>query len=306
MPPHSVPVDKDGFPLPRKVGEEPAPRKERKLGPTPPWARAAAGMLLVGVIAALAAVPAWKRGGGPAMVRARCDQAYARFQDGDLPGALQLLDKAQAAAPQDARVAIYRGWLRLEAGDLAGSLHDLNRAQQSHPHTQEVYSLRSRVYQRLGRHREAINDATEAIATSVNGDPEPYNERAYVRAVAGVELTDALDDVQRAIDLARRPVAAYLDTRGYLYHLLDRQAEALADLDRAIALTEAEGPRSLQHRGFGQGVASELDLRRYRENLSVLYHHRGLVQQSLGNEDLSQRDFERGKELGYNPSAGVF
>jgi hypothetical protein len=30
------------------------------------------------------------------------------------------------------------------------------------------------------------------------------------------------------------------------------------------------------------------------------------VHQSLGKEELSTRDFERGKELGYNPAAGVF
>src|SRR5262249_20077821 len=137
-------------------------------------------------------------------------------------------------------------------------------------------------------------------------NPEPYNERAYVRAVAGVELKDALDDVQRAIELAGRPVAAYLDTRGYLYHLLNRQDEALQDLDQAITLAEAEGPWGLQPRGFRRAGASELEMRRYRENLSVLYHHRGQVHQSLGKEELSTRDFERGKELGYNPAAGVF
>lgn len=306
MPPHSVPVDKDGFPLPRKLSSEPAPRAPRELRPAPAWAKAAAGMLLVGGIALLAALPAWRRGGGPGLARLRMHKADAQFQDGDVQGALRLLDKAHAAAPEDADVVLFRGWMRLQAGDLAGSLHDLNRVQQSHPRAREVYTRRSQVYQRLGRHAEAIADATEALALAHPSDPEPYNNRAYVRAIAGVELEGALDDVQRAIEFGPQPNAAYLDTRGYIYHLLNRQAEALEDLDQAIRLAEAEGPWGLRPNRARHAGATELDLRLHHEQLSVLYHHRGLVHKALGHEEQAQRDLAKGQELGYNPEAGVY
>ena len=52
--------------------------------------------------------------------------------------------------------------------------------------------------------------------------------------------------------------------------------------------------------------ATELDLRLHHEQLSVLYHHRGLVHKALGHEEQAQRDLAKGQELGYNPEAGVY
>lgn len=310
MPPLSVPVDKHGFPIPRKLSDDTPPKAPRARRPLPSWVRAVAGMLLVGGIAVLAALPAWRRGGGAGLTQLRLQQAHLKFENGDLPGALRLADKAHQASPDDPGVALFRGLFRMENGDLAGSLHDLNRAAQLAPRGwrlyPRIYSIRSRVYQRLGRHREAIADATENLALAAELDPEPYNERAYVRAVAGVELEAALDDVQRAIDLEFRPNAAYLDTRGYIYHRLGKQQEALVDLDQALTLAEAEGPWGLMPRGFRRADANDAELRRHEEQLSVLYHHRGLVHQALGHEELSQRDLERSKELGYDPDKGVF
>jgi tetratricopeptide (TPR) repeat protein len=306
MPPLSVPVDKHGFPIPRRLSDDTPPKAPRERRPLPSWVRVVAGMLLVGGVAVLAALPAWRRGGGAGLTQLRLEQAHQKFRNGDLPGALKLADKAHQAAPHDPLVAIYRGLFRMEAGNLAGSLHDLNRAQQLVPRERQIYSLRSRVYQRLGRHQEAIADATENLALAREHESEPYNERAYVRAVAGVELEDALDDVQRAIELEVQANAAYLDTRGYIYHRLGKQEEALADLDQAITLAEAEGPWGLTPRELRRAGASNVELRRYEEQLSVLYYHRGLVHQALGHEELAQRDLNRGQDLGYDPAAGVF
>jgi tetratricopeptide (TPR) repeat protein len=163
------------------------------------------------------------------------------------------------------------------------------------------------VYQRLARHPEAIRDATQALTLSRGGDPDPWNERAYVRAIAGLELEEGLDDVQQAIDLYGAPNAAYLDTRGYLYHLLGRQEEALTDLNEAIALAEREDPWGAAHeRRPREGRGGERDRRRHDENLSVLYHHRGLVLAALGRDEEAQADLTRAESLGYNPAGGVY
>lgn len=306
MPPSPVPVDKYGFPLPRKLSDQ------RPLRPAPPrsapaWLRLAAGILLVLIVAAIALGALWRGGAGRGVAQWRLEKARARYLQGDLAAAQRLADQAVTAAPNDPGVTLFRAQLRLEAGDLAGSLHDLNRALAAYPRFGHAYTIRSRVYQRLSRHAEAIRDATQALAMSRDDDPDPWNERAYVRAIAGMELEEGLDDVQRAIELYGAPNSAYLDTRGYLYHLLGRQQEALEDLNAAIQLAEREDPwrmaferRPLERRRIDH------ERRRRDENLSVLYHHRGQVLAALGRADEAQADLARAEDLGYNPAAGVY
>ena len=106
-----------------------------------------------------------------------------------------------------------------------------------------------------------------------------YNNRAYNLALAGKQLERALEDVDKALEL-HGPDEAFLDTRGYLLYLLDRPLEALADLDSAIELLRRHRLRS----GDGAGE---------------IYYHRALVHQKLGNRDLSDADFRRAKQLGY-------
>jgi tetratricopeptide (TPR) repeat protein len=112
------------------------------------------------------------------------------------------------------------------------------------------------------------------------------------------ELEAGLDDIQRAMRMVRSNAAAnaaFIDTRGYLYHLLGEQQKALDDLDKAISLTTAE--------------RSHLRLpemqEKLNEDLAVMHHHRSLVHQALGNIEEAESDRELANELGYDPDAGV-
>jgi hypothetical protein len=40
--------------------------------------------------------------------------------------------------------------------------------------------------------------------------------------------------------------------------------------------------------------------------IAVMYHHRGQIQQALGNDALAQADLRKGDRLGYNPAEGVY
>jgi tetratricopeptide (TPR) repeat protein len=87
-----------------------------------------------------------------------------------------------------------------------------------------------------------------------------------------------------------------LDTRGYLLHLLNRNEEALADLQRAIDRLKND---------FNQDPFDSLKRMQIRRSLAVMYHHRGLVFEQLGRTAEAEQDRKHGDRLGYDPQHGV-
>ena len=65
-----------------------------------------------------------------------------------------------------------------------------------------AFEGRAWVRERLGQHQDAIDDATAALKFADWGKrSEALNQRAYIRAVAGIELDQGLDDIsQRSLD----------------------------------------------------------------------------------------------------------
>jgi tetratricopeptide (TPR) repeat protein len=232
--------------------------------------------------------------------------ALQRFDQLDFPGALAELDRAVELLPNAPGVCFLRAKVRLEAGDVAGALAEYNRLIELNPHFAGAYAGRSVAYQRLDRHREAIEDLNKVIELRPPWDAQPLNQRAYARALAAEtidrkELEAGLADIQRAIELAGTEDAAFLDTRGYLLHLVGRHDEALADLDRAVSLAEADRKAASE-----SGPLSPREARLHDHTLAVTYHHRGLVHRALGHTSQAEKDLKRGDELGYDPAKGVW
>jgi tetratricopeptide (TPR) repeat protein len=163
----------------------------------------------------------------------------------------------------------------------------------------ECYHRRSWVHCRQKDYATAIEDASAAIQLFGRDHEVLLNQRAYIRALANAEAKDkeelqaGLADVNRALEMAPKH-AAFVDTRGYLLHLLGDQHKALREMDRAIELTFEVQQRSY-HR----------DPQRFREDLAVMHFHRGLVYEALGHHDQASEDFQRAEKLGYNPDAGI-
>lgn len=324
MPSHPQ-LDEHGFPIPATFDDD-VPRRPRGQRFT-----GAARTLLVLAFIGLLAGWTWKSdltAGAKRMMarRAVSDAIDKYYKKGDVPGALADLDRAIGWAPRDAMLYRFRAEIKVVQGDVAGGLADLNELIRLSPHDAEAYLLRSQAYQRLDRHRDAIDDLTKAIHLSPPRDPMPRNNRAYARAIANIEIDEALVDAQQALDLIEHDLAdaqrglngrfddgetaklngqkaAYLDTRGYIYYLQDNQEAAQADLNQAIELTHAcherrlaTGPLALQ-----SAIQKQCD-----HELAVMYHHRGLVYQKLGRADEAKSDLDQGDRLGYNPAAGVF
>lgn len=236
----------------------------------------------------------------------------------DLPGALADLQRAAALSPSDPNIYELSAEIKVKLKDLDGALKDYDRLIELNGRYAAAYHGRSVVYQRLQRHREAIDDLTQVIKLSSERDAQSRNNRAYARAIAGIELEEGFKDVEEALEYAselrgtpdtgENANAAFLDTRGYLHFLLGRPEAALADLDQAIKNTEAEQQRvfeQLRLHGVSPRVRNYY-AKQFAHNLAVMYHHRGQAHEALGHVAEGAADLRKGDELGYNPEEGVY
>jgi tetratricopeptide (TPR) repeat protein len=137
------------------------------------------------------------------------------------------------------------------------------------------------------------------------------NTRAYARAHGNFELTEALADIDEAIQVVGEDNASYIDTRGFVLYKLGRYKEALVDLERAISLLEQEVEdfeQLVRGRELRGRQEREYDgkMRNFHEAQAVMHQHRGDVHKKLGDTAAASKDFIIARELGYDPAAGVY
>lgn len=313
--------DEHGFPVPPKFGhiqyQDDPPRRRANINIK--TKRLVLIALLVGLIVPTVFGPQLLSAGRGMASRWFTSRAERKVLAGDLPGAVRDLSRAISWNPHDLDLRFVRAMWRNDMNDLAGSLADWNDLleqlkdhEHSPPHNawlfdqSEVYSGRAWVCVRMGRGREAIDDATQAV--KLRPLPKNFNSRAYIRALAKMELLEGLDDVDQALlEVGQQSLeySRFLDTRGYLLHLLDRNDVALADLDKAVEITEHQKRRLLQQQFRFDVRRLQYELKQMDSDLAVIYHHRGLVQEKLGHPAQAQDDLLRGAQLGYDPAKGV-
>ena len=320
MPPPIRKYDALGFPVPATFDDLPMadrdgtgkvadPRSDSaRSGRASRRKRIVLGLILAGIVV-LAAVP-WLMNAGQGLLGDWLAQrARQRFQDGDMPGTVADSTRAftllgdQLEDERQIELLVIRASAKLAINDLEGSRADFDRVLSS-PKTSramrvECYHRRSWVHCRQKNYVAAVEDASSAIQLYGREHEVLLNQRAYIRALANAEAKDkqeleaGLNDVNLA--LKRAPDnAAFLDTKGYLLHLLGNHDEALREMDRAIDLTLAA-----QHR-FYRG-----DRQRVLEDLAVMHFHRGLIYEALEQHDQAKINFQQAEEFGYDPDAGV-
>jgi tetratricopeptide (TPR) repeat protein len=309
MNPADVKLDKLGFPLPyafdnKPVHDEPLPESNIAK-------RVARIVLILMAVGAGAAAIARAELGEPikqSIAEWLVQGAMRNMMLDDVDGAIRDLDRAIAWCDEAPEIYKMRGQLRLEKGNVAGSLEDFTRATELSPRDSHAYLMRASALQRLQKHEAAIAEVTKAMEIHGEADATLLNSRAYFRALAGTELDEALDDVERALNSAQDN-AAYLDTRGYVLYLKGEHRKALIDMNRAIMLTERKriSPgRIAMVRDPGAQRMLGRQKRSSDQEVAVMYHHRGQIQQALGNEAQAQADLRKGDHLGYNPAEGVY
>ncbi|MDA7980433.1 MAG: tetratricopeptide repeat protein [Pirellulales bacterium] len=318
-----IKLDEHGFPIPEKYSEDQPKRRGVYKNGNPfqkPWVKA---LVLVVILFAVATM--LLKDHLPEMVAQWYLQAAAEdLQRQDYESALTNLEGVIAWKPEDHRAYYLRGVLYREMGDFDAALDELGKAIELQDGWLEPVSLRASINLRLKRFPEAVADNSRALMLSGESDEAMFrNNRAYARALGGFELEAGLQDVEAAIaskekDLEYDPrapfvrldLSAYLDTRGFLHHLLGKQEQALEDLNRALSLideVQSESPfRSLVGESPQQLRRSAAVEQSLNESRAVMHEHRALVYEKLGKPEEAARDHETAKQYGYAPDAGVF
>ena len=316
MAPNSPQLDEHGFPIPPTF-DGPG-RRPRRQGGAP---RAVLWLLLVVFVALL--VGGVARSGGWKDVKdwfaeMLLHRARQKAVADDMSGALADVERAAALSPDNPNIYELSALIKRELKDFDGALEDYSQLIKLRGPDAAAYAGRSLVYQRLNRHREAIDDLTQVIKLSSERDAMSRNNRAYARAIAGIELEEAFVDIEEALeysaeqrgapDAGENANAAFLDTRGYLHLLLGRPDEALADLEQAIKNTERDQQETLDKLRIRR-VPPQMQAawaKHFAHDLAVMYHHRGLAHQALGHAAEAEADLRHGDQLGYNPDEGVY
>lgn len=229
------------------------------------------------------------------------------------------------AASQD---ALYRG-------ERSEALEKINKAVEWDPESLSLLGKQSYLLLSLRDTQQAVATADQALEIARQQrqlrDYEgtqfqlssALNQSAYARALDESELTKALTLAEESVaimDGFHLRDSGVLDTRGYLHYLLAMQDESIReeelekateDMEEAVKLNEQIVKRQLGDlRSQAKLSVDQTPLRFMRrqidEGRAVLYQHRGLVYEAVGNTNAAEKDLARAKELGYDPENGVW
>lgn len=281
--------------------------------PSPPPAsdgRLKRNLAIIGVVA-LVAAPLVVR--GAPLERGNWIVAAAREKElnGDLPGAIALVDEALESNAVAPWWRVYRSQLELDRNQPQAAAQQMDLVLKDNADYVPALYVRMQALQYLGKHDQAIADA-EAIREAYSGRgaraaAESLNTLAYARAIGKRDLDKALEDVNLALEiLGENP--AMLDTRAVVYHGLGKHRLALADMRRALAGMQSEYAQAMSASARGLPDPRELEILRKAQakNLAVGYYHYSLVLQKLGLVNDAALCRKRVLELGYQPNARLF
>ncbi|HEX3886335.1 MAG TPA: tetratricopeptide repeat protein [Phenylobacterium sp.] len=175
-----------------------------------------------------------------------------------------------------------RAFDRLRQHDAASALKGVNDGLAAYPDNPVLLATRGYVYIDLGDYQAAVPDMDQALARvpSANG----YQAACWARALAGVELDQALAYCDKSLQLnPGRPWAQY-DTRGFLHLRRGEYDQAVSDYGEALKLQPKQAS-SLYGRGLArlklrQDQAGHVDLAaatKIEPGIVATYAKRGIV-----------------------------
>jgi len=129
-------------------------------------------------------------------------RGLARTELGQYPGAIEDFTKALELHPTSA-VQAYRGWTYLVTDAPKLALRDFELAIELDPKNGDAYNGRGFARARLGRHREAVQDAALALRHGPTSPRLYYNAARIYAQCPGPYPRRALELVRQALDLLR-------------------------------------------------------------------------------------------------------
>lgn len=226
--------------------------------------------------------------------------AMTQHEAGNLKEARRLALEAQSQAHDAPKIlhSLAHFWVRLDDYEMA--LQACDRAIELLPDHPMYLTTRSNVYLHLSRFDDAIADSLRAAERS-GRTVSSLNGLAYTRAVANVDLDEALADIETAVRQTINPGMNLLDTQGYIYYRVGKYEFAEMDMNDAIDAAEAVMVE------LNRGRVGDFQVRAtFQEVVAILRYHRSLVYDALGKYEEADADRRRVVELGFEPNDKLF
>lgn len=240
-----------------------------------------------------------------AVVNWSLEQAYACQAADDVAGAVSHLSRAISWHGDHPDLLSMRALARLEDRDAEGALADIRLAEGLAPLASQPVRIRAVVHVVLGQADEAVAAADRAAELAGADAAAAVNHRAYIRGLVARDLDAALADIEQVVANEDETPPAFIDTHGFLLHLVGRHQEAIDQLNRAIAGMREERQAFARRFGRSGSTAAAVRLREIDQALAVMYHHRSLACGAIGLAGQADQDGQLAREKGFDPSRGI-
>ncbi len=236
------------------------------------------------------------------------NRGMARVRTGDVAGALEDFEAAVALAEWDGACWINLAKGRTHAGDLPGARAAADRACDLAPTSGMIFRERAGIRRAQGDIEGARVDLDRALELDPN-DALAFSNRGLIR-LRQDDKQGAIHDLSCALDRDPQLAAAWCN-RGRVRMMIGQHAEAIVDLTQAIELApqmfQAHYSRAMarEHEGDLRGGIADLDavLEITPENGRAL-SRRGQFRSRLGEMDEALADLDRALEVGFTPAYG--
>jgi tetratricopeptide (TPR) repeat protein len=257
---------------------------------------------------------------------------------GDKDAAYQELQRAIDWFPKNPELVLHRAEWRLDDGERDEAFADCDKMLEMGGSRELWLKAHGTFLQNASEFVRAVEDWKKLDEQSrLSGSPsrpDALNGWAYAQALADVELDDALEHVNEALELVPESErmsnarAAMLDTRGFIFHLQGKNELALADLNRAIKVYDVVLPalraslkddeKGPEDKLTGSQPKSLIDadssratnaqrLASHARSIAVVHYHRALILAALGRQQEADADRAIAKQLiGREPDETLF
>lgn len=260
--------------------------------------------------------------------------ALENYESGHRSQAEANLEDALRWSPENPQVYVARARWAAREERYEDALAEINKAIEVGGQTTPLLIERSEIYQHLKRYDEAVDDWEQILAQTEKPslgeriDRSAYRQRranvlnavAYAQSLGKIDLPLALERITKSLEFRGNPkvletrltIAMKLDTRGYIHYLLGNYEPALADLNKAVEETHLVRnfyKRNLDdlRRNSLSETAVEQAIANADEGLAVMFYHRGLVHEAMGNDREARADFDRVRAItGREPGEWLF